>query len=127
MMEFLSKRIAGKLSNEPESKELYQYAIYIILSSLLHLVTLVIIGAFLGLVYESILMYFSFAVIRRFAGGYAEELDGVRSDCGTVTIDNTVSYLLIVRTIVLIRLIQRGIGCFLSVLRLVHLSYLVHM
>lgn len=69
-MEFLSKRIAGKLSNEPESKELYQYAIYIILSSLLHLVTLVIIGAFLGLVCESILMYFSFAVIRRFAGGF---------------------------------------------------------
>lgn len=69
-MELLSKRIAGKLSNEPESKELYQYAIYIILSSLLHLVTLVIIGAFLGLVYESILMYFSFAVIRRFAGGF---------------------------------------------------------
>lgn len=70
MIKSLSKIIANRLSNKSEIKELYQYAFYIILLSLLHIITLVIIGIILGLVYESIVMYFSFILIRKYSGGF---------------------------------------------------------
>lgn len=57
--------------NEDEEKlELYGFAIYIVLSTLIHLGTMLIIGWIFGMIAESIILYTSFIAIRKFSGGY---------------------------------------------------------
>lgn len=53
-----------------EDKEIYEYAFNIILSSLIHIATVMIIGLCFNLFIESLAFYFSFIAIRKFAGGY---------------------------------------------------------
>lgn len=53
-----------------EDKEIYKYAFNIILSSLIHITTVMIIGLCFNLFIESLAFYFSFIAIRKFAGGY---------------------------------------------------------
>lgn len=53
-----------------EDKEIYKYAFNIILSSLIHIATVMIIGLCFNLFIESLVFYFSFIAIRKFAGGY---------------------------------------------------------
>lgn len=55
---------------EEEEIELYGFAIYILLSSIIHIVSAIIIGMIFGMLVESILFYISFIAIRKFAGGY---------------------------------------------------------
>lgn len=73
MIELISGKVACFLcsdENDKESYELYKYAVYIVLSALWHIVTIIILGVCFGLVLESILFYLSFIAIRKFAGGY---------------------------------------------------------
>lgn len=53
-----------------EDKEIYKYAFNIILSSLIHIATVMILGLCFNLFIESLVFYFSFIAIRKFAGGY---------------------------------------------------------
>lgn len=73
MEKFSSKLIEFFVSNDlikNEDKEIYKYAVNIILSSLIHIATLMIIGLCFNLFIESLVFYFSFIAIRKFAGGY---------------------------------------------------------
>lgn len=63
-------RILCKDEKHTDNYELYEYALYIILSSLLHIATIIILGLCFNLLVESIVFYLSFIVIRKFAGGY---------------------------------------------------------
>ena len=53
-----------------EDKEIYKYALNIILSSLIHIATVMILGLCFNLLIESLVFYFAYIVIRKFAGGY---------------------------------------------------------
>ena len=73
MEKFSSKLIEFFVSNDlikNEDKEIYEYAANIILSSLIHIATVMIIGLCFNLFIESLVFYFSFIAIRKFAGGY---------------------------------------------------------
>ena len=73
MEKFSSKFIEFFVSNDlikHEDKEIYEYAVNIILSSLIHIATVMIIGLCFNLFIESLVFYFSFIAIRKFAGGY---------------------------------------------------------
>lgn len=73
MEKFSSKLIEFFVSNDlikNEDKEIYKYAVNIILSSLIHIATVMIIGLCFNLFIESLVFYFSFIAICKFAGGY---------------------------------------------------------
>ena len=73
MEKFSSKFVEFFVSNnliKNEDKEIYEYAFNIILSSLIHIATVMIIGLCFNLFIESLAFYFSFIAIRKFAGGY---------------------------------------------------------
>lgn len=73
MEKFSSKFVEFFVSNnliKNEDKEIYEYAFNIILSSLIHIATVMIIGLCFNLFIESLVFYFSFIAIRKFAGGY---------------------------------------------------------
>lgn len=73
MEKFSSKLIEFFVSNDlikNEDKEIYEYAANIILSSLIHIATVMILGLCFNLFIESLVFYFSFIAIRKFAGGY---------------------------------------------------------
>lgn len=53
-----------------EDKEIYKYAFNIILSSLIHIATVMILGLCFNLLIESLIFYCAYIVIRKFAGGY---------------------------------------------------------
>lgn len=68
-----SKFIEFFVSNDfikNEDKEIYKYALNIILSSLIHIATVMILGLCFNLLIESLVYYFAFIIIRKFAGGY---------------------------------------------------------
>ena len=54
---------------ERAKQELYTYALEILLQSILHFSTAIIIGCIFGMALESFLMFLSFSLVRRFAGG----------------------------------------------------------
>lgn len=73
MIKFISGRVACFLCKDEDSKDnydLYEYAVYIILSSAFHIATVIILGLCFNLLAESLVFYFSFIAIRKFAGGY---------------------------------------------------------
>ncbi len=54
---------------ERDKQELYTYALEILFQSILHFSTAVIIGCVFCMALESFLMFLSFSLVRRFAGG----------------------------------------------------------
>lgn len=54
---------------ERDKQELYTYALEILLQSILHFSTAVIIGCIFDMALEGFLMFLSFSLVRRFAGG----------------------------------------------------------
>lgn len=72
MFKLISNKAACFLckDDDEETLELYEYAIYIVLSAILHIVTIVILGLCFNMLIESIVFYGSFISIRKFAGGY---------------------------------------------------------
>lgn len=55
---------------ERDKQELYSYALEILLSSILHFSTAVLIGFICGMALESFLMFLAFSLVRRYAGGF---------------------------------------------------------
>jgi len=73
MIRFCAGKIAYYICGKDcknEDYELYNYAAYIVLSSLFHFATIAILGLILNVLLESIIFYGSFVLIRKFAGGY---------------------------------------------------------
>lgn len=59
-----------------EDRELYEYALNITISAVIHILTIIVLGMIFGLVVESIIFYLCFIAIRKFAGGYHAETAG---------------------------------------------------
>lgn len=73
MIKLIASKAACFLCKDENCKDnydLYEYAVYIVLSSAFHIVTIVALGLYFNLLVESLLFYFSFVAIRKFAGGY---------------------------------------------------------
>lgn len=73
MIKLISDKFACFLCKDEGQKnnfDLYEYAVYIILSSAFHAITVITLGLCFNLLVESLVFYFSFIVIRKFAGGY---------------------------------------------------------
>lgn len=73
MIKLISSKVARILYKDEkhtDNYELYEYAIYIILSSAFHMATVIVLGLVFNLLTESLVFYLSFIVIRKFAGGY---------------------------------------------------------
>lgn len=72
------KRISNKFISflcennmiERDKQELYTYALEILLSSVLHFLTTIVIGIVCGMFAESLLLFVVFSLVRRFAGGF---------------------------------------------------------
>lgn len=80
MIDKLSAKAAGALCSaidNDEKYDLYKYAFFVILSSALHIVVVIILGICFGLLAESIIFYLSFILIRKFAGGYHAKTSAV--------------------------------------------------
>lgn len=76
MIKLISDKFACFLCKDEGQKnnfDLYEYAVYIILSSAFHVITVITVitlGLCFNLLVESLVFYFSFIAIRKFAGGY---------------------------------------------------------
>ncbi|WP_443716451.1 accessory gene regulator B family protein [Ruminococcus bromii] len=73
MIKLISSKVARILCKDEkhtDNYELYEYAIYIILSSAFHMATVIVLGLVFNLLTESLVFYLSFIAIRKFAGGY---------------------------------------------------------
>lgn len=73
MIKLISDKFACFLCKDEGQKnnfDLYEYAVYIILSSAFHIITVIALGLCFNLLIESLVFYFSFIAIRKFAGGY---------------------------------------------------------
>lgn len=101
MIKLISKKIADYLcvsENNMESYELYEYAVYIVLSAVFHILTTIVIGVCFNLVFESVLFYLSFIAIRKFAGGYHSKTPAM---CYVFSIIMTVSVLILLKVLVM--------------------------
>ena len=114
----MSVTLCNSLGNL-EEQELYEYAIYIFLSSLLHCITILLIGYFYNLLIESILFYFSFVLIRKFAGGYHAR---THIRC---YVSSTISAIVIIAIIKLLILLQEIIYIHLAIIGLSNVCILV--
>ncbi len=74
MINNLSKRLTEKLlsagSITEDERELYVYGLFMLLSQLMYLILVCILGLICGCIAESIIFYFAFQFIRKYAGGY---------------------------------------------------------
>ena len=74
MLEAVSSRLAGKMAAhgtiKEEDRETYEYGVYVMLSTVIHILTVLLIGAVFRMILESIVFYASYAVLRKFAGGF---------------------------------------------------------
>lgn len=74
MINKLSCLVVNKLLNEGnisyEEKDLYVYGLFMFISSTLYFILSSIFGLIFGCLFESIIFYFAFQLIRKYAGGY---------------------------------------------------------
>lgn len=73
MIKLISSKVARILCEDEkhtDNYELYEYAIYILLSSAFHIATVIVLGLVFNLLTGSLVFYLSFIAIRKFAGGY---------------------------------------------------------
>lgn len=69
----MSQKIACALcENEAdnENQELYSYAIYVVIMSILHIATVTVIGIALSTLVQAAIFYLAFIMLRKCAGGY---------------------------------------------------------
>ena len=73
-MDKLSKRAIAQLcasgAIQEDDREVYEYSLNILLISVLHTLTILLIGLALGMFLESVVLFASFFLIRKFAGGF---------------------------------------------------------
>lgn len=74
MIASLSRKVASKLHSsgaiEEADQALYEYALNVALSGILHLGTSIVLGAAFGIIPASLALFIPFILIRKFAGGF---------------------------------------------------------
>lgn len=102
MIKLISDKFACFLCKDEGQKnnfDLYEYAVYIILSSAFHIITVIALGLCFNLLVESLVFYFSFIAIRKFAGGYHAKTP---TRCYFISIITIVLMLCIIKWILII-------------------------
>jgi len=73
-MEKFSKKVVARLCTsgaiQEDDREVYEYSLGILLVGISHSLTVFLIGLLLGMFVESLVLFASFFLIRKFAGGY---------------------------------------------------------
>lgn len=67
--EKISHKLAASGTISPDDVDLYSYGFFLLLSSVLYLVVVAILGSAFGILWESIVFYFLFSILREYAGG----------------------------------------------------------
>ena len=67
--EKIARRLAASGTILPEETDMYGYGFFLLLSSTLYLVVVAIFGSVFGVLWESIVFYFLFSILRGYAGG----------------------------------------------------------
>lgn len=114
MIKLISSKVARILCKDEkhtDNYELYEYAIYIILSSAFHMATVIVLGLVFNLLTESLVFYLSFIVIRKFAGGYHAKTP---TRCYIVSIITIVLMLCIIKWILIINYLSIYYSLFFS-------------
>lgn len=98
MIKLISSKAASILckDDDNDTHELYEYAIYIILSGLFHVLTILVIGICFNMLIESLIFYSSFVSIRKFAGGYHAKTP---SRCYLFSVSVSVAVLCLIKAI----------------------------
>lgn len=65
----IARRLAASGTISSEDIDLYGYGFFLLLSSALYLVVVAIFGIAFGILWESVLFYFLFSILREYAGG----------------------------------------------------------
>ena len=102
MIKLISDKFACFLCKDEGQKDnfdLYEYAVYIILASAFHIITIIALGLCFNLLVESLVFYLSFIVIRKFAGGYHAKTP---TRCYIISIITIVLMLCIIKWILII-------------------------
>jgi len=66
----ITKILYGKNYIKEDDCEVFEYGIFLVLSQVLYFTVCLLFGIFYGCVLESVIFYFSFMVVREYAGGY---------------------------------------------------------
>lgn len=114
MIKLISSKVARILCKDEkhtDNYELYEYAIYIILSSAFHMATVIVLGLVFNLLTESLVFYLSFIVIRKFAGGYHAK---TLTRCYIISIITIVLMLCIIKWILIINYLSIYYSLFFS-------------
>lgn len=67
--EHITQKLIASSVIEESDRELYSYGFFLLLSSVLYLVVAAIFGSAFGILWESIVFYFLFSILREYAGG----------------------------------------------------------
>lgn len=114
MIKLISDKFACFLCKDEGQKDnfdLYEYAVYIILSSAFHIITVIALGLCFNLLVESLVFYFSFIAIRKFAGGYHAKTP---TRCYIISIITIVLMLCIIKWILIINYLSIYYSLFFS-------------
>lgn len=65
----IARRLAASGTISPEEIDLYGYGFFLLLSSTLYLIVVAIFGSVFGVLWESIVFYLLFSILRGYAGG----------------------------------------------------------
>ena len=98
-MRDISNRLARLLFRRDRNEEkikLYEFSIYVLFSSIIHIGSIFVIGLFFNMIYESLILYFSFITIRKFAGGYHAKTPVI---CYLVSITIIITSLLLLKSL----------------------------
>lgn len=114
MIKLISDKFACFLCKDEGQKDnfdLYEYAVYIILSSAFHIITVIALGLCFNLLVESLVFYFSYIAIRKFAGGYHAKTP---TRCYIISIITIVLMLCIIKWILIINYLSIYYSLFFS-------------
>lgn len=67
--EYITQKLIASSVIEESDRELYCYGFFLLFSSVLYLVVAAIFGSAFGILWESIVFYFLFSILREYAGG----------------------------------------------------------
>lgn len=67
--EHITQKLIASSVIEEGDRELYSYGFFLLFSSILYLIVAAIFGSVFGILWESVVFYFLFSILREYAGG----------------------------------------------------------
>ena len=97
MIENLAKTITELICRanaiDEEEKEIYTYGFFMLISKLAFFIVAIIFGAALDVIFESVVFYITFTILREYSGGIHAEKEIVCDICTTLAIGISVVFI----------------------------------